>query len=137
MPEKKPNRKPKESETDPSARIAELEKALEEEKHSHLSSRKKLEREIDDLRDLLIQATSTESLMELELQKRIERLEMRLQDTSAKLARANKKAANLWMQKVDLQTRTAYSPFSKVGWVLMSVTLIALVLVTLHYAQAL
>ena len=93
----------------PSPRVAELEAKLAKERKSRVADNLRLEKEIQELKNLLLE--DTEDSMDSELKTRVRRLEGELMDASEKLAKVRRKAAGYWIEKVTIESKATYSPF--------------------------
>lgn len=112
-------------------RIAELENALAHEKQTHTADNERLEGEIQNLKRLLTR--HSEEAVDRHLHRKVRRLERALHETAERLASANRKAAAHWIEKVALETRTTYSPFTSHRGVWLAAFLAAAALLVWAY----
>lgn len=97
---------------DTDVRIAHLESALAQEKMARIHEKTRLEREIDSLQSLLQGNRHPDAAFEARLKQRVKKLERELSFTTTRLTAAQRQAASYWIEKVAIENRTTYMPFS-------------------------
>ncbi len=90
----------------PDTRVSELNELLSEEKRSHALDNERLAREIEELKSKLVRELEGESAQEIEMRKRLRRLELQVSELTQQLAEANHRVASARRENHNLKTQT-------------------------------